>query len=343
MKILFTADWHIGLTSNSRIIDGQNTRFVEMREAIKSVTDYAIENSIGCVVIAGDVFHRSRPTNDEIFMALMAVDELVSNNIKVIILDGNHDAPAQKALISPVQLLAHAGAQVHVAGEMCAVNCGPTQLLLTPYPRTFAEWEDPKQENDYRIAVGHTTLDGAVSGAEKFLLSRFCHVEKHPKWTTICGHIHTPQILRKQEQGLVAYPGSLLQNDIGERGQKKGFLVWDPERNHWGFNRTKHRELVRLTLDEYGKVDQDTVKDKIVQVYDQSESIVDIQEIESKLYSLGAHYAWADIKIHHEIKARCEQMDAAVGLNELFDQYSKIADLNQEEIAIGMEIIESLS
>lgn len=343
MKILFSGDWHIGLTSHSRILDGQNTRVVEMRQAIKSLVETAEKEQVRTVVQCGDIFHRSRPTNDDIRLALEAVETLIANNIDVIILDGNHDAPAQTGLTSPVELLRHAGATVYVGGEMGVMNVGPVGLYLTPYPRSFTDWGAVVLAGDINIMVGHTTLEGAVTGYEKFLLSRACHVEPHPELPTVCGHIHTPQILRKPEDNFVGYTGSLIQNDFGERDQKKGFLIFDADDSSWVFHRTAHHDLAQHSLDDFDNLDEEAVSGKIIKITGVVEESIDTIEMQRHLYSLGALYAAVDIKVRQFAAARDERMLASSGLNVLFECYCEIESVSQNAKSIGMEIIETVS
>ena len=88
MKILHTADWHIGVKTDGR------DRLKEQREVLKEIGDIAEREDVDIVIIAGDVFHNSVPTSDAENLFIDTIEKLSNNgNRVVVVLAGNHDDP----------------------------------------------------------------------------------------------------------------------------------------------------------------------------------------------------------------------------------------------------------
>jgi len=87
LKILHTADLHIG-ASKHILFDGAIERQHQMLQEIKRL---ALKYSVDVVVVAGDAFHRSNPTEEEKNMFLGWVLDMDSLGVILIIESGNHD------------------------------------------------------------------------------------------------------------------------------------------------------------------------------------------------------------------------------------------------------------
>ena len=64
MRILHTADWHVG----RRL--GRHDRIAEMREALDEVARIADEEQVDLVLVAGDVFDRAAPPVESLSLGL---------------------------------------------------------------------------------------------------------------------------------------------------------------------------------------------------------------------------------------------------------------------------------
>lgn len=88
MKILHTADWHLGkkLYGKSR-----HEEQVQVLEEIISITE---ANNIDVVVVAGDIFDNANPSADSQSLFYKTVKKLAADGKRpVIIIAGNHDSP----------------------------------------------------------------------------------------------------------------------------------------------------------------------------------------------------------------------------------------------------------
>ena len=105
MKIIHLADSHLGFSSYSRLDEHGNNRIEEM---VYSGFEQAIEKIIelrpDAVVHAGDVFHHVRPMIKPLVVFQRGLLRLMEEDIPVIIISGNHDAPKSFSSTSPFRL-----------------------------------------------------------------------------------------------------------------------------------------------------------------------------------------------------------------------------------------------
>jgi exonuclease SbcD len=88
MKILITADWHIGKRlHNEDLSEDMNLFFDWLLEKIKS-------NGIQYLLVAGDIFDNNNPSNESSRMYYSFLTRLSALNCKAIITAGNHDSPS---------------------------------------------------------------------------------------------------------------------------------------------------------------------------------------------------------------------------------------------------------
>lgn len=95
MKILHTADWHLGRSLGCHaLLDGQD-------RALKELCRIAKEERPGAIVIAGDIYDRSVPSEDSMRCFEEAVIGL-SEIAPVVAIAGNHDGAGRLAHFAPV-------------------------------------------------------------------------------------------------------------------------------------------------------------------------------------------------------------------------------------------------
>lgn len=121
IRLIHMADIHLGYTGSVSLIFGEGEQYagryvreVDIEQAVRRLTE-AIRNtqpSVDVVVIAGDLFHRSAPLPRAIAWAARMVNRLISAEIDVVIVDGNHETSSSRHTGSPTGYLAEFGAQV---------------------------------------------------------------------------------------------------------------------------------------------------------------------------------------------------------------------------------------
>lgn len=107
MKILHTADWHLGSSL------GQRKRYEESGKALDFLLKIIRERSVGCTIIAGDVFDSPVPPNRAVEQYYnFLVDAAAAGLRDIVVIAGNHDSPG--FLEAPGELLKRL--RIHVYG-----------------------------------------------------------------------------------------------------------------------------------------------------------------------------------------------------------------------------------
>ena len=194
MKILHTADWHIGQLFH------EYDRTYEHQQFLNWLIDNLRDEQVDVLLISGDVFDLSNPSAASIKMFYSFLNEAVKNNpdLQIIITAGNHDSAAR--LESPIPLLE--SSNIHIIGLVERNTTGDIhyEKMLIPLKNKagiIAAWclaipflrmgDYPiiaKAENPY--AEGVAALYAAAHGYACSI--KYTH---HP---VICmGHLHAQQ------------------------------------------------------------------------------------------------------------------------------------------------------
>lgn len=252
MKILHTADWHIG----KRL--PPFTREDEQRAVLKEIIEIAEREKVDVTIIAGDVFDVSVPpaSAEEIFFS--AVNELARHCL-VVAVAGNHDDGER--LGAPDAIAKHIGVFLAGGFDCTALGGGKVEgrkggivyrkgderlnILLCPY-LTESRRGDPPAENfaDYvkavlkemaddvfgegcNIAVAHLFMLGSASlGEERELgAAKLLPLDVLPKCDYVAlGHVHKPLKLADN----VRYSGSILGYSF-DSDVTRQVLIYDTE------------------------------------------------------------------------------------------------------------------
>ena len=97
MKILHTADWHIG-----KLLEGKS-RLKEQEVVLGQLVRMAEENQADMVCIAGDIFDNSHPSAGAEALLYQTLKDLSANGERLVVLiAGNHDQPSRLEAIAPL-------------------------------------------------------------------------------------------------------------------------------------------------------------------------------------------------------------------------------------------------
>ena len=108
MKLLHTADWHVG-----RTIRG-HSRADEHRAVLAEIAALAAEHEVDDVLVAGDQFDTAAPSAEAEQIVYAALLDLARSGAQVVLVAGNHDNPRRWGAITPLLARSdvHAAAQV---------------------------------------------------------------------------------------------------------------------------------------------------------------------------------------------------------------------------------------
>ena len=96
MRLVHLSDLHLGFRQYQRLTPGGvNQREADVATTFRTVIDRVIALRPDAVVVAGDIFHTVRPTNQAILHAFLQFSRLVRSlpDAVIVMVAGNHDTP----------------------------------------------------------------------------------------------------------------------------------------------------------------------------------------------------------------------------------------------------------
>ena len=268
MKILHTADWHLGRTLAGRDL------LPDQEFALMQLINIARDERVDAIVIAGDVYDRAQPPDKAVKLFGEVLTQLQAIG-RVLCIAGNHDSGGRISFAS--ELLAKSG--VHMAGnelgapihvdvtsKMCTTDS--VRFHLMPYAtpeevRSVIGEEAIRTHSDAikarvamcnlakdgpNVLVGHLFAQGchpsdserdiAVGGIPQVDMSLFSQFAY-----TALGHLHQPHDVPKAEgtTGHARYSGSICRYSFSEENHDKGVTIVTIDRE--GCVSTQHLQL----------------------------------------------------------------------------------------------------
>ncbi|WP_337043032.1 metallophosphoesterase family protein [Emticicia sp. 17c] len=137
MKILHTADWHLGKRLDNYL------RLDEQREVLQEICEIAERESVNAVIVAGDLFDNFNPSSEAMELLYSTLHRLSANGTRAVIaIAGNHDSPER---IEVPDALARACGIIFVGYPNVSVKPFRTQagLEVTKADKGFIEMKIP--------------------------------------------------------------------------------------------------------------------------------------------------------------------------------------------------------
>lgn len=243
MKILHTADWHLGHRLH------EQTQVEEQTLFLKWIHNYIEKEKIDVLLISGDIFDTNAPSNQSLEMYYNFLIKLKSTSCQsIIITGGNHDSPgtlnAPKHILNALSIEVVGKATENIEDEVFEIDINGENVIIgaVPYLRdgdirkaiageSFEELTDKYKQaliNHYNqsaeqcqlintsnapvIAMGHLfATGGSVSESEQNIyVGSLGHIGAGDFPTYFdyiaLGHLHRPQIIGGNEK--VRYSGS---------------------------------------------------------------------------------------------------------------------------------------
>lgn len=285
MRILHTADWHIGQRLHER------QRIDEHKEFLNWLLNTIQEQKVDLLLVSGDIFDTALPSAEATNLYYRFLFRLFNEtDAYTVIIAGNHDSP--RHLDAPREFLKMG--RIHVVGlthdpTECVVEIPSDNpqiaIAAVPYlsenelPHISYETEIDKQEryrerlktfyqdcvsnmsdNIPKILMGHLFVHGGcvgdserniqIGGATAIRPNDFPDNVDY----VALGHLHRPQSIKGKEYP-IQYAGSPIPLRFNEAGyDKKVFLLEFSEDNNLirndGINIPVFKELITLAGDE---------------------------------------------------------------------------------------------
>ena len=214
MKIIHTADVHIGSAIKNLPKDKARQRRQEGLTALRFVADYARQNEVTAVLICGDLFDESTLSSQTLKETL---DVFASApDVFFFYCQGNHDKHAALIGELPKNVLlfgdAHGWKSYNVGENILITGIDGQYLTADAYARLTLPVET------YNVVMAHGELS-TLSGKDRVCLPMLQN--KNIDYLAL-GHIHNPErALRPlQVRGGYRYSGALFSRGFDECGEK---------------------------------------------------------------------------------------------------------------------------
>ncbi len=257
MKILHTADWHLG-TFRSPVKDGVNLRTEDTKSCLDELVRVAKEEQPDYSLISGDVFHVGRLWSDrcceEIITAIHYIRELAAVSKQVVVMRGtpNHDGAGQFNVLSEM----FADCQnVHIVITPQVISFDDVDIAVLPgfdrgtyrakFPGLSSDEENVVftqelanivtglkaqcEPNKKSVLMAHYTVPGCnTESGQTMMLTQFEPIIQQEALMAAgydlvaLGHIHRPQKILSQDW---YYSGAINAMNFNDEGQERGFWI----------------------------------------------------------------------------------------------------------------------
>ena len=259
MRMLHTADWHVGRTIRGRSRAGEHAAVLD------EIVRLADAEQVDVVLVAGDQFDVAAPAPDAERIVYRALLDLAETGAVVVVVAGNHDNAQRLEAVAPLLAAGgvRAGARLARPDQGGVVDVATrsgevARIALLPFvsQRAIVRADDLMAldadehagrfdarmravidrlcsgfaDDTVSVLLGHLTVYGGQTGGGE----RAAHVFGYAVPATVfpatahyvaLGHLHRPQ--RLPAACPVWYAGSPLQLDFGETGDDSAVLLVD--------------------------------------------------------------------------------------------------------------------
>ena len=297
MKFIHAADIHLGSSMESRLPhDKAAKRASEIRRTFEKMTEYAKQNDINIILLAGDVFDSDRPTLADKQHFYEVVKKCP--DIDFLYLHGNHDSKAS-----------------YVENDILNLKTFSNEISFYEYENVRFYGLELTSDNSIDF---YETLDfspihknifmlhGQVSSSKGNGLIYLSDLKDKNIDYLALGHIHTYRCEKLDHRGIYAYSGCLEGRGFDETGEK-GFLVIDTNDINPVFIPFAFRTIHEIRVDitgtksisealEKAKERITIPKDDMLRVVFEGETDCDTDTLSNDAYSMFTNYFCISIK-----------------------------------------------
>jgi DNA repair exonuclease SbcCD ATPase subunit len=254
-KVIHISDIHIPINLHKR-----HHEYKQVFDKLYKYIDSNIDKSTSVIVITGDLLHSNvKIEGDTMQMARDFLDKL-SKLTHTIVVIGNNDFTNNKDSVDtlsvvadrlPIHILKHTG--IYQTGNMLFV-------FNSLFDNKFIKHSDIPTTNMPIYALFHGTVIGSTTDSglilKESITRRYPTVDDFDGYNAVLlGHIHKQQFLKPN----IAYVGSLIQQNFGEKIQGHGLLLWDTK-THLAESIDIVNDYVHLNISIVdGKITSDTL------------------------------------------------------------------------------------
>jgi exonuclease SbcD len=256
MKILHTADWHLGKKLHKHDLTKDHKLFLDW------LIELIQEQKIDVLLISGDIFDLANPPIEARTMYFWFLRQMIQQKCKIIITGGNHDSAmmldAPKEILNLLDITVVGGATTPIENEIivlenliiCAVpylrdsdlrqaidgengssRIENVRLGIKKHYDELAGICQEKYLNIPVIAMGHLYANGSISSESEreIQIGNLAAIDGNDFSKTFdyvaLGHIHRPQLIGGNEH--IRYSGSPIPLSFSEKNDQKIILTFE--------------------------------------------------------------------------------------------------------------------
>ncbi|MFD0976894.1 exonuclease subunit SbcD [Salinimicrobium gaetbulicola] len=374
MKILHTADWHIGKKLHKNELSEDFDLFIDW------LCQLVEKEKIDLLLVSGDVFDLANPSSEARRQYYRALMKLKKYECKIILTGGNHDSPAMldapKEVLRELDIDIIGGLPESVEETIIAVTgkSGVPEVVIAALPflrdsdlrsaadgityddrleatrkgikNTFFEASEIcrlKYPNTPALAMGHLFAAGMETSESEREIQignqaafEASHFGDYFKYIAL-GHIHKPQ--RVTAAVPTFYSGSPLPLSFSERKDEKRILLIDTD-NGWEPESIRipvFRNLLKIsgTLNELQeKLESLSEKQKL-------ESLIEVELLEEqydamKLFNLDELVSNFNKPGYRIVKHRATFLKQLKGASDVYEAGIKLEDLKPKDVFLEL-------
>ncbi|WP_299156213.1 exonuclease subunit SbcD [uncultured Christiangramia sp.] len=370
MKIIHTADWHIGKKLHKHDLSEDFDLFINW------LTKFIEDKKVDLLLISGDIFDLANPSSEARRQYYRALIRLQKLNCKIIATGGNHDSPAM--LDAPQEImraldLSVIGGLPQDLGEVIIPvknKSGETELVVAalPYLRD-ADLRSGEQASNHEdrieairlgiervfteaaalcqqkypgipaIAMGHLFTAGIESSESErdiqignLAAFRASQFGNYYEYLAL-GHIHKPQ--RVSAEKPVFYSGSPFPLSFSERADEKRILLLDTNTSYEPESITipSFRKLIKLS----GNLSDLELKLNSLEHNSSLKSLIEVDLVEEqydaqKVYALDQLVDQFQTDGFEIVKQRVQFKNQIEGSSQLYDEDQQLEDLKPKDV-----------
>ncbi|TQI71408.1 exodeoxyribonuclease I subunit D [Gramella sp. Hel_I_59] len=370
MKIVHTADWHIGKKLHKHDLSEDFDLFINW------LTKFIEVENVDLLLISGDIFDLANPSSEARRQYYRALIRLQKLNCKIIATGGNHDSPAM--LDAPQEIMRALDLSV-IGGLPQDLNeviiplknkSGETELVVAaiPYLRD-ADLRSGEQASNHEdrieairlgiervfteaaaicqqkypgipaIAMGHLFTAGIESSESErdiqignLAAFRASQFGSYYEYLAL-GHIHKPQ--RVSAEKPVFYSGSPFPLSFSERADEKRILLLDTDDSYEpdSIAIPSFRKLIKLS----GNLSELELKLNSLDHNSSLKSLIEVDLVEEqydaqKVYALDQLVDQFQTDGFEIVKQRVQFKNQIEGSSQLYDEDQQLEDLKPKDV-----------
>jgi DNA repair exonuclease SbcCD nuclease subunit len=359
--MIVISDLHFGKTNDSFLvfddeISGKDGIPVQTLDLIRRLNHVLVKALMSgqSICIAGDVFNRVNPTTQIISFFFSWLGKCRDNNVKVIILGGNHDAGVSWSSMSMFYEAGLGNVSIVTRPNVIDVSekGGKAEVLFWPHiplsEQDFAieghgsvsKWVH-SMFPDSELVITHGTISSCDSYSNDIFFEAGNSMKVDPSLfkklkVMVLGHIHTHMKGKNW-----VYPGSVTINNFGEVEEKKGWVELDlsTKTYQWFEFPDDITPWVDVVLDltdkDESEIDEESIKELVtgaivkVTVLAKSYGVIHESNIR-KLFNKYGYVSKFETTIVRDSSEVEEDIDSVRTYEDILREYVDNSDLSKE-------------